>query len=208
MINLSPRLALIAAILFIGSALPVWFHVAKTPTSDECRDPEAFFLASEIANASMRKPVPRRRTSISVEGRLFTAASEPLKVLAFRTYASSRFYASPMSFGFDSMAYIIPREVRSFKVKGNVVPVHWSQYEMLGKVYIEAYLYVQGGRPVSHPLQSGLRLAVDQLISGTRPLNVLILSAVGDIDETQVLETATEEWFQEAWQQLQAACDS
>jgi hypothetical protein len=79
---------------------------------------------------------------------------------------------------------------------------------MLGKVYIEAYLYVQGGRPVSHPLQSGLRLAVDQLISGTRPLNVLILSAVGDIDETQVLETATEEWFQEAWQQLQAACDS
>jgi hypothetical protein len=34
------------------------------------------------------------------------------------------------------------------------------------------------------------------------------VSAVGDIDETQVLETATEEWFQEAWQQLQAACDS
>ncbi|MGK0485951.1 MAG: hypothetical protein ACJAYI_001460, partial [Myxococcota bacterium] len=188
MINLSPRLALIAAVLFIASALPVWFHVAKTPTSDECRDPEAFFLASEIANASMRKPVPRRRTSISVEGRLYTTASEPLKVLAFRSYASSRFYASPMSFGFDTMAYIIPREVRSLEVKGNVVPVHWSQYEMLGKVYIEAYLYVQGGRPVSHPLQSGLRLAVDQLISGTRPLNVLILSAVGDIDETQVLE--------------------
>ena len=46
MINLSPRLALIAAVLFIASALPVWFHVAKTPTSDECRDPEAFFLAS------------------------------------------------------------------------------------------------------------------------------------------------------------------
>ena len=49
MINLSPRLALIAAVLFIASALPVWFHVAKTPTSDECRDPEAFFLASYCA---------------------------------------------------------------------------------------------------------------------------------------------------------------
>jgi hypothetical protein len=208
MINLSPRFALIAVVLFVASALPVWFHVAKMPTNDACRDPEAFFLASEIANASMRKPVPRRRTSISVKGRLFTAASEPLDVLAFRTYSSSRFYASPMSFGFDSMAYIIPREVRSLKVKGNVIPVHWSQYEMLEKVYIEGYLYVQGGSPVSHPLQSGLRLAVDQLMNGTRPLNVLILSAVGDIDETEVLETVAEEWFQEAWEQLKAACDS
>lgn len=208
MTALSPRFAVAAMVLFIVSAIPVWFHQTQAPTYDSCADPDAFFLAPKLGGATMRMPQPRNRTSISVEGRMYTKASSPLNVIVFRTHESSRFYASPMSFGFDSMAYIIPREIRWLEIDGDVLPVHWSSYIMEGRVYIEAYLYVQGEQPIRHPLQSGLRLAAAQLVEGTRPLTVMIASADGDADDSPALSRATEEWFTQAWLQMKGSCGS
>lgn len=208
MTGLSQRFAIAAIVLMLSSAVPVWFHTLEQPTYDDCRDPDSFFRGSRIGGATMRKPVPRRRTSISVEGRMYTKAENPLAVLVFRSYQSSRFYASPMSFGFDSMSYIIPREVRWLEVGGDRLPVHWIQYEAEGEVRVEAYLYIQGGVAITHPLQSGPDLALAQLKDGTSPLTVMIAAASGSVAGESELKAATESWFIEAWKEMKVACES
>lgn len=208
MIVLSSRFAIVIVVLLLASAIPVWIHRIEAPRYDDCGNPDAFFRAPRIGDAVMRKPEPRSHTSISVEGRIFAGTPSPVRVLAFRTDEPSRMYASPMSFGFDSMAYIIPRDVRWLDVDGGEMPVHWSQYEMQGKAHVEAYAYVQGGRPIRHPLESNLRLAVSGLFEGARPLTVLIASASAPVQEEPALVGAVENWFEDAWRQMKIACDS
>lgn len=208
MTALSPRFAAAAAALFLAAAVPVWFHALSAPTYDDCRDPDRFFAATRLGGAQMEVAKHRSRASRATEGRLHARTRNAVRVRAFRTYEPSRLYASPMSFGFDSMSYLVPRETRWLETGDDILPVHWSSYEMEGIVHIEAYAYIQGGMPTWHPLQSGVALALPQLVEGTRPLTVLIVSGTGRPDEVPALEVAVEGWFVDAWRQLKVSCDS
>ncbi|MDP6978415.1 MAG: hypothetical protein QF570_07420 [Myxococcota bacterium] len=205
--EVSSRYALAAAFIAIVCAIPVWFHASEAPTRDECRDPDAFFLAKRVGGAQMRD-IRRRFEAGDAKGELRTSTRNRVRVHAFRTHETFKLYGSPMSFGFDSMSYLVPRETRQIEAGDDLLPVHWSTYEMDGRVHLEAWVFAQGGKPVRHPLAAWVPLAWKQLFDGTQPLTVMIASAVGRPGEMAQLGEATEGWFASSWEQLRAACDS
>ncbi|MCP5043418.1 MAG: hypothetical protein GY944_20515 [bacterium] len=206
MTALSTRFAWVATARFVVGAVPVWFHAISESRYEDCSDPEAFFNAERIGGARMQLPKRAGGTAGDTKGQRYAGATHPLRVRAFRLYDVSRLYGSPMSFGYDSMGYLVGGETRQIESGDDVLPVHWSSYEMQGKVHIEAYAYAQGGIPVRHPIESGLALAWSQLLQGTRPVTVFILSAQGTPDEVPALSDAAEQWFAAAWKSLKASC--
>jgi hypothetical protein len=204
--EISARFAGAAIALLVTAAVPVLFHAVTAPTYDDCANPEAFFGAARIGGADMVALGGLLNKFEGAEGQLRSGSRYHLAVRVVRTFSPSPLYASPIMFGFDTALYLHPAEARWLEAGDDVLPVHWNSYEVQRTARIEAYSFVQGGVPVWNPLQSGLALALPQLVGGTRPVTVLIVSGVGSRDELPALSRAAERWFVSAWQQFEAAC--
>ncbi len=205
--ELSSRHAFAVALIAIVCAVPVWYHATAAPKRDDCRDPNAFFTAKRLGGAEMQD-IQWRFEAGDAKGHLRTPTRNRIRVRAFRMFDAWRMYGSPMTFGFDSMSYLVPRELRSIEAGPDRLPVHWSTFEMDGKVHLEAWFFAQGSRPVSHPIAAWASMAWQQLFEGSEPLTVMIVSAVGRPGEMTSLGEAAEAWFASSWKQLRAACDS
>ena len=205
---LSPRLAAAAVALLLVTAAPVWFHALTAPTQDTCGYAAGFFGAGEIGGARV---VPWEQMPPRIEGvqaKLSAGTGHPLSVRVFRTFEPSLLYGSPIKFGFETLLYLQPTEVRELRAGDDVLPAHFSSYLDRTHSRVEAYVYAQRGMPVRHPVQSGLALGLDQLTGGTHSLDVFIVSGFGSRAELADLERAAERWLVDAWRQLEAACGS
>ena len=202
--QISQRFAGAAIALLLAAAVPVSFHALVVPVYDDCANPRAFFGAARIGGADMV-------TSSSQEverakGTLRGALPDPLAVLVMRTFSPSQLYWSPIALGFQTDLYLGAWEARWLEAGDDVLPVHWASDEAHGYARVEAYALVQGGVPVWHPVQSGLALALTQLIGGTRPVTVLMTSGFGRRDELPAVRHVAERWLVSAWQQLEETC--
>ncbi len=204
---ISSRYAMIAALISIVAAIPVWFHAIEAPTRDTCRDPDAFFAAERIGGAKT-EAICRPLEAGEAKGELRTHKGERVYVHVFRIAEVSKLYGSPMSFGFDSMAYLVPRETRTLEVDGDTLLLQWGAFEIDGQSRLEAWMFAQGDTPIRHPFEAWVRLAWRQLFEGSEPLTVMISSAVGRPGQLESLGEATEQWFVATWKQLRASCDS
>lgn len=196
--------------LLMAAAVPVNFHASTLPTQDDCVAPESFFGAQEIAGAKMKPTLDRKQNFDGADGILSIDGEAPLRVRTFRIYDAWRLYASPINYGFDTMSYLVPEKNRTLDAEGELLPIHWSSYptSVRNLVHVEAFMYVQGGVPTVHPLRSGLSLAFDQLLYGTRPLTVLMVSGERSPRDLESIERAMDRWFLDAWRQLEASCHS
>lgn len=207
MIELSNRYALATALVLSLLAIPVWFHELEAPVADDCADPNAFFLANKIGSAQ-RKSIQWQFEAGDAKGAIPSRAGVQIRVRVFRMLEAWKLYGSPMSFGFDSMSYLVPREQRIVPVGDAQLPVQWSRFELDGQGYLEAWTFAQGGRPLWHPLEGWPSQALAQLLDGTRPTTVMIASAIGPPEAVEGLDDTIETWFASTWKQLRAACDS
>jgi hypothetical protein len=204
---ISPRFAGAAIALLVAAAVPVWFHAVTVPTYDDCANPEAFFGAARIGGADMVTLEGLMTEVEGAEGQLRGGSQYRLAVRVVRSFSPSLLYASPIRFGFDSMLYLHPGEARWLEAGDDVLPVHWNSYEGQRTTRIEAHSFFHGGVPVWHPPRPGLALALRQLVGGTRPVTVLIVSGVASRDDGPAFSRAAERWLVSAWQQLEATCD-
>ena len=205
--EISSRYSLPATIVLLLCAVPVWFHTRSEPERDACVDANAFFLDHKIGTAVNTRNQWRFRAG-DAQGRIATPFGHPVQVRVFRTFEASKLYGSPMSFGFDSMSYLVPREIRSIEAGEWVLPVQWSHFEMDGVAHLEAWTFAYDDEPTFHPLAAWWGRTWRHLVDGSTPLTVMIASAQGRPEQIERLETTAEQWFPAAWKQLRAACDS
>jgi len=205
--EVSSRYSLAAAVFVALCAIPVWYHALEAPVSDECRDPNAFFLSKRLGTAIAIQNQWRFEEG-DAKGRVLARSGERLRVRIFRVREVSKLYGSPMSFGYDSMSYLVPRELRPIEVDGTTLPVHWSRFDMDGEGHLEAWTFAMGDEPLRHPFGAWAGHAWTRLFGGNQPLTVMIASAVARPENMENLEETAEGWFVSAWKQLRAACDS
>lgn len=202
---LSPRHAPAALVLMVLSAIPVWLHAAAAPVHDDCADPEAVFEAAQIGGARRTEPTVSVPNDGFFEGRVPVRTSV-VSVRVVRSFVPFTLYWTPTGLGFDRMIHLQSAELRRLQAGDDVLPVHWRWRLAQRGVRVEAYLYVHGGRPVRHPIQSGLALALPQLASGTRPITILLVSGGSAREKLPQLERDVERWLVAAWRELEAAC--
>jgi hypothetical protein len=204
---LSARYALAAFALLLASALPVWLHAAIAPVHEDCAGYPAFVAAPRIGGAESVPPTNAiKRTKIDAEGRLRLSSRVVLSTRVVRRFDSWRFVSTPIAFGFNPLRHLEGGVLRWIDADGDRLPVRWNAGQDARTAQIEAYVYVQAGRPVTHPLRSSLALALPQLVGGTRPITLLLVSGVATPDEREALDRAAEAWLVAAWRQLEAAC--
>lgn len=202
----SSRHALAAAALLLIAAAPVWFHAAVAPTYDDCARPEAFFGASRIGGVAVGAPSDSLHHVQHVQGGT-EVQGRAISFRVVRSFDPSSFYWRPIAFGFDTLLYLQPAELERVEAGDDVLPVHWSVDASQSLSRLEGYAYVQGGEPVRHPVRSGLALALPQLVTGTRPVTLLVVWGASGRGELPVVRREAERWLAAAWQELEAACD-
>lgn len=207
MISLSPRHAPAAIALLLASAVPVWLHAAGAPTHDDCAYAPAILQARQIGGAVAVEPAPIFSPDDVFEGVLRDPErSLALSVRVYRTFEPFVLYWRPIDVGFNRLLHLQAADQYWVEAGDDRLPVHSSSRVDFRNAQVEAYVYVQGGRPVRHPVQSGMALGLDQLIHGTRPVWLLLASGTSDRDGTAMLRRETERWLAAAWQDLEAAC--
>jgi hypothetical protein len=205
-IALSPRFAVAAATLLLCAAPPVWLHAIVAPVHDDCAAPEAFFGSGRIAGAAV-EPVELAKGAVTgAEGELARPGRPPFSVRVLRTFDPVRLYSRPSSYGIRSELYLSAAKTRRLPVGDDVLPVHWRTHRWSDRIEFEAYALSQGGMPVWHPLRSGLALAGEQLLSGTRPVDVFIVSGAGNLEDFETIRGEAEGWLARTWLALEAAC--
>lgn len=206
MIALSPRFAVAAAALLLCAAPPVWLHAIAAPVHDDCVAPQAFFASGHIAGAPV-EPVELAKGAVTgAEGELPRPSRPPFSVRVLRTFEPVRLYSRPTSYGIRSELYLSGAETRRVPAGDDVLPVHWRTRRWSDRIEFEAYTLSQGGMPVRHPLRSGLALAARQLLSGTRPVDVFIVSGGGNVEDFEAMRGEAERWLARTWLAFEAAC--
>lgn len=204
MIGLSPRFAVAAGALLLCAALPVLLHAGLRPVRDDCRDPDAFFGAPRIAGAEVSRVVTEDGAASGVEGELERV---PLQVKVLRTFEPFRFYARPLEYGFRTHLYVDAARTRYVEAGDDRLALHWRTNAWSDLIEFEGYGLAQGGRPVWHPIESGLALAGSQLLSGTQPVTLFIVSGGDRREDLAQVTREADAWLAQAWHELEAACE-
>ena len=98
-------------------------------------------------------------------------------------------------------------ELRELRVGSDALPVHRVFDDSLGKIRLTRYYVVHGVRPVAHLLRSGIATAWQQLLHGTLPVTVFVVTGTAETAETlPAVEGAAEAWLSAAWSDFRAAC--
>jgi hypothetical protein len=91
------------------------------------------------------------------------------------------------------------------------LPIHRSFYPSMAlgrSKRILAYLLVYEGRAVGNPYVAQLTSAPRQLVGGSRPMTLFLVSGEVRSSDFEAAEADAREWLKRAWQKYSAVCAS
>ena len=210
MIPLSPRYLPPLLVLLVLAAIPVTIHRAGVLQSDDCRDPEAL-QATERIRGSRPDPSARERISNalvqwSVGGvRIGPGGRQELRYRIVRSYDASDLYNDPLKF--LEQPFDPDRTEFSWReTRGERLPVYVATLHRGGWVQLAVYMFVAGSGPVASPLLMELESALPQLLSGSRPSTLLMVSGIAPRQRRQEIEPAAVEWLASALAYYREVC--
>ena len=195
--------------LLAAAALALGLHRAFAAHFDPCADPaqllqldaygHGFTVSDHLATGDW---YPQRR----VDGSLPPAVpgGSPLWFRVARAESPHPIYRPTFL-----IVTLLPEdrsELREQRVGSDVLPVHRVFDDSLGEIRITRYVLVQGLSPVAHLLPSGIASALPQLLHGTLPVTVFVVTGIADTATLSAVEAAEEAWLSAAWSDFGRAC--
>lgn len=198
-------------LLMLGLAFaPIAQHSVRGGQIEDCarpellRDPATFGDASgETRHTGRIRPKPWN------EGALRLAGARPI-VLDWALLRSQRpvsLYLHLHSYAFSGTR---PEEVSTdwLEVDSEHLPIHLAYESWPSQRRFAVYLLVYRSEAVANPLSALLRSAVRDMIEGTPPMSILMISGtVSEADVDRALESARS-WLIEAFHRHQAVCST
>ena len=211
MIPLSTRYLLPLLALLVLAAIPVTIHGVGVLRSDDCRDPEAL-QATERIPGSQPDPSAREWTATPLvqwsvgEVRIGPGGRPGLRYRIVRSYDASDLYDHPLKF--LKQPFDPDRTAFSWReAKGERLPVYVASLHRRGRwVQLAIYMFVAGSGPVASPLRTELESTLPQLLSGSRPSTLLMVSGFAPRQRRQEVEETAVDWLASALAYYREVC--
>ncbi len=211
MIPLSPRYLPPLLVLLVLAAIPVTIHGVGVLRSDDCRDPEALQSTERIPGSqpdpSAREWFSRALVQWSVGGvRIGPGGRQELRYRIVRSYDAGELYNYPLKF--VEQPFDPDRTEFSWReAQGERLPVYVASLHRRGRwVQLAIYMFVAGSGPVASPLRTELESTLPQLLSGSRPSTLLMVSGIAPRQRRQEIEAAAVDWLASALAYYREVC--
>jgi hypothetical protein len=210
-IPLSTRYLVALLFLLVLAAIPVTIHGMGVLRSDDCRDPEAL-QATERIPGSRPYPNARKWTATplvqwSVGGvRNGPGGATELDYRIVRSYDAGDLYSFPLKF--LNQPFDPDRTEFSWReTRGERLPVYVASSHRRGWwVQLAIYVFIAGSEPVASPLRTELESALPQLLSGSRPSTLMMVSGIAPRRRRQEIEAAAIDWLASAVTHYREVC--
>jgi hypothetical protein len=133
-----------------------------------------------------------------------------LEYAVIRSYNAKRLYYRPEH---RYLRGVVPhvKTIEWIDYAGTRLPIHRSFYPSTASSqhkHIVAYLLMYEGRAIGNPYIAQLVSAPRQLVRGSRPMTLFLVSGEVHSSDFEAAEADAREWLQKAWQQYRAVCAS
>jgi hypothetical protein len=208
-IQISSRyLGILLALLIIVLA-PVSIYSYRGHPVDDCARPDALRDVMRIPgtlDAREQWRVYGPRVAQSTAGRI---ASEqglpPMDFRVMRTFEPVRAYLRP--YGFLSPAVEPDQSLfRSVEVDGEELQIPVVHGNRGSHVHFATYLLIYAHRIDNKPFRTQLETALAQLVRGTRPITLFLVSGIVPQTRLRVAEREAFDWLANAWRHYGSVC--
>jgi hypothetical protein len=145
------------------------------------------------------------------EGALYPLANRlGLEYAVIRSYNAKRLYYRP-EHRYLHGAVPNVQTIEWIDYAGTRLPIHRSFYPSTAssqRKRIVAYLLMYEGRAVGNPYIAQLVSAPRQLLRGSRPMTLFLVSGEVRSSDLEAAEAHAREWLTRAWQKYRAVCAS
>jgi hypothetical protein len=198
--------------ILLATLLPVVHHAYGDANRDDCADPAGLLAAYRIEGT--RDEAERWDKHVNgwiqwTEGEI-NAERDDVEALNFRiirTFRGRRAYLRPTSFLPEKLEpdHI---ELQWIDVDGERVPIHVGTVFQHSKrsMKLAAYMFVYGGEPVAHPFREQLASAIPQVVGGTQPVTLFMVSGFAKRNQMESIERPAREWLANAWRHYRDSC--
>jgi hypothetical protein len=211
-IPLSPRYLPPLLVLLVLAAIPVTIHRVGVMRFDDCRDPEALQATERIPGSQPDPNAPEWTAKALVQWsvgaiRIGPGGGPELRYRIVRSYDASDLYTYPLKFLDASFAVDPDRTEFAWReAQGERLPVYVATLHRRDWVQLAIYMFVAGSGPVASPLRMEIESALPQLLSGTRPSTLLMVSGVVSRQQRHEVEAAAVEWLASALGYYREVC--
>jgi hypothetical protein len=210
-IPLARRYAVAGLALMVLAAVPVWLHGATGMTADPCARPEALerLRAFGVAPVSKHDAIHANQVlSLWVEAKL-----EPLAPRKLPPWGRLVRHSDPFVFygRLDRFAFspLLPKDrtsTRRLAVGSDELIVHERVDTTTGVQRLLLYFFAQGMRPISHPFTGGISSALSQVLHGTEPITLVVVSGIADDESRAAFDQRADAWLAQVWTEYREAC--
>ncbi len=210
MIPISKRYGLPLLALLVAVALPVGFLNLAPRRIDDCIDPGAFFDLERIDErftSTLEKPEGEASRPNHARARIEppTPRSAELQIVARLDYGLSGRYQHPAS---TILSRLEPdrSELRWVESGGDRIPIHLDYQQIDAGVRFAAYFFAHAGKPVVGPFRTRIRSAPRELLRGTRPILMVVVSGTSGLLTLHDTERRATEALATVWSHYQEMC--
>lgn len=213
MTSLSPRFAVPLLTLFTLALIPVIIHTYFIAPKDDCANPAALAaifqgdeiddseIGAEDENSVERDVLQMIRRKLKPRG----ANRVPLEFVVARTTNPIFLYTRPIRFLFKK--FEADEQFLEWVGTGDQrLPVHFVVDDAQGVVRMVAYTFLYGSEAVARPFIAQIGSAGPQLMSGTRPLTLLLIGGEVPKRKFEVLVEDSKQWLLAARVYYAAVC--
>ena len=212
MTPVSPRYLPPLLVLLVLAAIPVTIHGVGVLRFDDCRDPEAFQATERIPGSQPDPNAPAWILKGLVQWSVGAVRAGPgggqdLRYRIVRSYDASDLYTYPLKFLGPSFSLDPDRTEFAWReAQGERLPVYVATLHGRDRVQLAIYMFVAGSGPVASPLRMEIEFALPQLLSGSRPSTLLIVSGIVPRQQRHEVEEAAVDWLASALSYYREAC--
>jgi len=206
---LSGRYALLLLAAALVTAVPIGLHSLSRLDRDDCVDPGALRFTLLIQGSqpvAEDTPLPRRMLQRSLGSVGAGVRGIPaLEYAILRSFEPVRLVQRPARFvagRFDAQG----QELVWTERDGEWLPIHWTFERTRSLPLFVAYFFVYGSRPVAHPLLALLGSAPARLLTGARPLTLVVIAGQAPPGDLDAVEKVAEDWLFAAWAHYRGVC--
>ncbi|MDJ0868229.1 MAG: hypothetical protein QNK03_19135 [Myxococcota bacterium] len=206
MIPISRRFYWLVIVLLAAASVPVVTHGIGRYRNEDCADPEAFRDALRIEGtlSAEQRAISSRSTRVQWTSGEVEGHGRPTFQIV-RSFRARWLSERPSSL-VEPQIEAERQNVDEIEVDGRTLPIRMVYDETGARKRLVAFLFVYAGEPVARPLVAQLRSGFSQLLHGTRPLTLFLISGGTAPWNLPKLEERARDWLAAAWRHYEATC--
>lgn len=198
------------AALLVAALVPAAWNTLHPRRVDPCRNPGALIATSLIPDTRPGPEQWSRRNADVIQWSEGTVpvpqdAREPLHFQIVRSYDARSLYGQPLELAFHKVEAEDHELIRVGSGESQAT-IHLVHDHTQARSRMIAYLYVYGNRPVSSPLLYQLSVAPWVVVSGRRPLTILLIAGTAPHRHTEAADAVARRWLTQAWEFYRRSC--